>query len=100
MRRLAVIASLAFAPVAGAHAANPSVVHPVYRNIASICGGQKSCIDRQWRGMQRAFAYMRNKGVPVWKIDVCNRNATRKSRRIDWIGFDNCIRNTKLRRPR
>jgi hypothetical protein len=34
---------------------------------------------------------------PVWKIQVCNRNASRNGTRKDWVGFNRCIRNPAIR---
>ena len=84
----------------GALAAKPGVVHPVVRNISTLCKGDKACIQRQWKGMQSAFAYMRAKRPPIWKIEQCNRNASRQRNRVDWLGFNNCVRNPKVKPPR
>ena len=31
-----------------------------------------------------------------WRIQLCNRNASRGGTRVDWIGFNNCVRNASL----
>jgi hypothetical protein len=36
---------------------------------------------------------------PNWKVQLCNRNASRGRDRVDWIGFERCIRNPKLKKP-
>ena len=85
---------------AGAVAApGVAAIHPVVRNINLLCKSQSSCTQRQWRAMQSAFAFMREKRIPVWKIEQCNRNAAKQRSRIDWIGFNNCIRNSKVKAP-
>jgi hypothetical protein len=30
------------------------------------------------------------------RIHACNRNASRGSGKVDWIGFYNCIRNKRI----
>jgi hypothetical protein len=47
--------------------------------------------------MKRALKYVRSERPPVWRIQLCNRNAKRGRNRVDWIGFNNCIRNESLR---
>ena len=51
----------------------------------------------QTRAMERALAYVRTHHPPQTRIHLCNRNATRSRFRTDWIGFDNCIRNARLK---
>ncbi len=91
---------LGLATAGVADAARGPAVHPVVRNINLLCGSQSACVQRQWRSMQNAFAFMRTKRPPVWKIEQCNRNAAKQRSRIDWIGFDNCIRNPKVKAPK
>ena len=57
------------------------------------------CISQQRKAMDRALKYVRKAQPAAWRIHQCNRNASRKRYRVDWIGFDNCIRNTSLRMP-
>ncbi len=85
---------------AGAEAQRAPPIHPVVRNINLLCKSQSSCVQRQWRSMQAAFAFMRARQLPVWKIELCNRNAAKQRSRIDWIGFNNCIRNPKVKAPK
>ena len=99
MTHLALILAM-MATVDAAAQRRPPPVHPVVRNINSLCKSQDSCVQRQWRGMQAAFAYMRAKRLPVWKIEQCNRNAAKQRSRIDWVGFNNCIRNPKVKAPK
>ena len=88
---------LVFAASQAAEARRVPAIHPVVRNINLLCKSQSACVQRQWRAMQNAFAFMRAKRLPVWKIEQCNLNAAKQRTRIDWIGFNNCIRNPKVR---
>jgi hypothetical protein len=100
-RRLALasLASFALIAVGGrAHAAAP-LYDPVMLNIGINCQWQQACQRRQLKAMKQAHAYIARNDPPLWRIHLCNRNARRGAARIDWIGFNNCIRNTKLARP-
>jgi hypothetical protein len=66
-------------------------------NIGLNCQWQQRCIDQQRRAMKRALSYVKKAQPAAWRIQQCNRNAARKRNRVDWVGFDNCIRNTLLR---
>lgn len=90
------LASLAFA-AAGAEASRPPIVNPAILNIGFVCRWQARCMNRQERAMKRSLKYVRKYRPPAWKVQLCNRNASRTKARVDWIGFDNCIRNTALR---
>jgi hypothetical protein len=80
-------------------AASAPLHDPVSLNIGLNCQWQKRCIDKQNHAMKRALSYVRKARPAAWRIQQCNRNAARRSGRVDWIGFDNCIRNTTLRVP-
>lgn len=54
-------------------------------------------MSAQQRAMKRALGYVRSQRPPLWKVHQCNRNAARGRSRVDWVGFDNCIRNPMLR---
>jgi hypothetical protein len=68
-------------------------------NIGLNCRWERKCIARQQRAMNRALAYVRKQRPPQMRIHLCNRNASRGRYRVDWIGFDNCIRNASLHMP-
>ena len=53
-------------------------------------------MDRQDDARKHALKYVRKKGPAAWRVQLCNRNAHRKAQRVDWVGFDNCIRNSTL----
>jgi hypothetical protein len=72
---------------------------PVFLNIGLVCQWEMHCMDNQSEAMQRALKYVRKKDPPAWRIQLCNRNAARKRHRVDWIGFDHCIRNSRLSPP-
>jgi hypothetical protein len=70
---------------------------PVTLNVGVSCHWQRRCERRQLEAMTRARFYVATARPPVWRIHLCNRNARRGTARVDWIGFDNCIRNFSLR---
>lgn len=71
---------------------------PIALNIGLNCQWQNHCIDKQVKAMKRARAFVATRKPPLWRIHQCNRNAARIGARVDWIGFDNCIRNVRLNR--
>lgn len=88
------------APVAGKL---PPLRDPVFLNIGFVCQWQERCIERQRKAMKGALSYVSRHRPPAWKVQQCNRNASRRAgrverERVDWIGFYNCIRNPALRR--
>lgn len=87
-----------FAAAAAARA--PLIQNPVLLNIGYVCRWQAGCMDRQERAMKRALRYVRKHDTPIWKVQLCNRNASRGSSRVDWIGYYNCVRNKIFRPPR
>lgn len=74
--------------------------HPVIQNIGTLCRWQKSCMAQQQLSMQRALGFVAVSRPASWRVHLCNRNASRARNRIDWTGFDACIRNKKLKRPK
>ena len=52
---------------------------PVRLNIGYVCGWQVACIDRQTVAMRKALNYVKRYNPPKWKIQQCNRNASRRS---------------------
>ncbi|NUQ17605.1 MAG: hypothetical protein HOP95_04000 [Sphingomonas sp.] len=71
--------------------------NPVMLNVGISCQWQQSCERRQLDAMARASSFIASTHPPLWRIHLCNRNARRGTARVDWVGFDNCIRNTQLR---
>jgi hypothetical protein len=72
-------------------------LHPVLGNIASTCRWQRACIARQEIAMRQALAFVGQRQTSVRKVELCNRNAARRGRGVDWVGFNNCIRNPKVK---
>ena len=93
------LAALLVAMASAAMAAQARV--PLYDsirlNIGINCRWQQECIRNQERAMTRALRYVKNEQPPEWRVHLCNRNASRGRNRVDWVGFDNCIRNAALR---
>jgi hypothetical protein len=94
--RWAVLALLAACPSA-AVSARPPIRDGVALNIGLNCQWQKGCMARQEQAMKRALGFVKKQRPAAWRIQTCNRNAARSRYRVDWVGFDNCIRNAALR---
>lgn len=82
-----------------AEAKTPPLRDPAFLNIGFVCQWKEKCIEAQRAAMNSALAYVRAVDPPNWKIQLCNRNASRARDRVDWIGYDRCIRNPKLKKP-
>ena len=74
--------------------------HPVVQNIGSLCRWQQACMAKQRLAMQSALSFVAVSRPASWRVQLCNRNASRARNKVDWIGFDTCIRNKKLKRPK
>jgi hypothetical protein len=46
--------------------------------------------------MDGARKFIAKSRPPLWRIQLCNKNARRGPARIDWVGFNACIRNPSL----
>jgi hypothetical protein len=77
----------------------PPLRNPALLNIGFVCRWQAKCMKVQERAMKRSLKFVRKKRPPTWKIELCNRNASRGGTRVDWVGYHNCIRNPKLTPP-
>ena len=86
---------------AAAHAAinAPPLKNPAVLNIGFVCRWQDRCIQNQQKAMGHALKFVAQYEPPAWRIQLCNRNAARNGTRVDWVGFNNCIRNPDLRPP-
>jgi hypothetical protein len=99
MERILAAAALAAIPFATS-AARTAVLHdPVALNIGVNCQWQTRCMAQQRSAMKRALKYVAKARPPQWRIQLCNRNASRGGNRVDWVGYDHCIRNSALRQP-
>jgi hypothetical protein len=85
--------------VAHANARAAPLNDPVSLNIGLNCQWQQRCISDQKKAMKRALKYVKKYQPPQWRVHLCNRNASGKRFRMDWVGFHNCIRNTSLSPP-
>jgi hypothetical protein len=93
--------ALALSGAAGAEARPLAPLYdPVILNIGLACQWQQHCVAAQSRAMKRANAFVARTRPQPARIQQCNRNAARTGGRVDWIGFDNCIRNPRLRSRR
>ena len=97
-RKLACAALTLVACASRGHAFAP-IYDPVKLNIGISCQWQLSCERRQLAAMSQAHSFIAHQHPPLWRIHLCNRNARRAPTRLDWVGFNDCIRNRKLRRP-
>ena len=77
----------------------PPLRNPALLNIGFVCRWQSPCIRTQERAMFRSLKHMRSYPPAAWKVQLCNRNSARNGTRKDWVGFENCLRNTALRAP-
>jgi hypothetical protein len=91
---------VAAASYATAAQARPPIYDSVRLNIGMNCRWERKCIAAQHKAMNAALKYVRNARPAAARIHVCNRNASRGRNRVDWIGFNNCIRNATLRTRR
>ena len=77
-----------------------SLLHdPVALNIGVNCQWQSRCMAMQRAAMSRGLFYVSTIHPAQWRIQLCNRNAARGGYRVDWVGFEHCIRNRTLKRP-
>ena len=81
---------------AGAVDARPPLGDPVALNIGISCQWQQQCMKAQTKAMKRSLKYVKKSQPPSWRLQTCNQNAGRNQLRVDWVGFDNCIRNPAL----
>ena len=90
-------AALILLPAGSAALALPLLRDPVTLNIGFVCQWQQRCMAQQKGAMNRSLKLVRKYQPSAWRIQLCNRNASRSRHRVDWVGFENCIRNTALR---
>jgi hypothetical protein len=96
----AAVAAGGMLALCSAAASRPMLYDPIALNIGVNCQWQPRCMAAQRTAMKRALAYVSSRNPPRWRVQVCNRNAGRGGYRVDWVGFDHCIRNPNLKRPR
>jgi hypothetical protein len=99
MKWILVVAAMALLSTSAIARQRPLLNDPVALNIGVNCAWQQQCMARQRRAMNSALDYVARRHLPHWRVQQCNRNASRGGVSMDWIGFDHCIRNAKLRAP-
>lgn len=82
--------------IAAPAAAQAPLGDPAFLNIGLSCRWDDRCMTSQRKAMARALSYVRDRKPPAWRVQLCNRNARRGYGRVDWVGFDHCIRNEAL----
>lgn len=90
---------LGLAPAAMAAQVRIPLYDSIGLNIGINCQWQPKCMREQQRAMKRALEFVNKRRPPAWQVHLCNRNASRGRNRVDWVGFDNCIRNAALLAP-
>jgi len=75
------------------------ITDPAALNIGLNCQWQQRCIRQHQGAKKRALKYVKKYEPPVRRVQLCNRNAKRGGLRVDWVGFDHCIRNLALSQP-
>ena len=98
MRWILGAALLVTALPAGAGSSRAILYDAVALNIGVGCQWQAPCITRQRTAMVSALSYVARKKPSQSLIHLCNRNASRGGGRVDWVGYENCIRNPRLKR--
>jgi hypothetical protein len=78
--------------------ARPLLHDPVELNIGINCQWQARCMVAQRIAMKRSLAYVAAVRPPHSQVQLCNRNAARGGYRVDWVGYDHCIRNPTIKR--
>jgi hypothetical protein len=94
---LSAAAVLAVATAAAATGAVP-LRDPILLSIGLNCQWETRCMALQKKAMKRALTYISRSKPPTARIHRCNRNAARARARVDWVGFDHCIRNHAMGR--
>lgn len=77
----------------------PPLRNAALLNMGFVCRWQDPCIRKHQLAMVHALNYVKKYQPPAWKIQLCNRNASRNGTRVDWVGYNNCIRNPTLKPP-
>jgi hypothetical protein len=98
-RILGAAAAAAVLPMGASAGARPILYDAVALNIGVNCQWQARCMGQQRAAMKRALAYVAKQRPPHWRVQLCNRNAGRGGYRVDWIGYDHCIRNPAMKPP-
>ena len=67
-------------------------------NIGINCQWQMRCMSAQRHAMKHSLKYVAKYRPPPSRLAQCNRNASRErgGTRVDWVGFNNCVRNAAI----
>jgi hypothetical protein len=84
-------------PISVDAVSRPILYDAVALNIGVNCQWQSQCMSEQRKAMKRALSYVADHDPPRWRVELCNRNAGRSGYRVDWVGYDHCIRNASLK---
>ena len=68
-------------------------------NIGVNCQWQSRCMEPASTAMKRALNYVAGEASAAVASSTVQPQCGRGGYRVDWIGFDHCIRNKSLRRP-
>lgn len=98
-RILAAAAAMTIFGASSGAAQRPLLYDAVALNIGVACQWQSRCMAQQHGAMKHALSYVARSKPPQWRVQLCNRNAARGGARVDWIGFDHCVRNASLTPP-
>ena len=99
MARFVILFAIIAAGLALPARAGAPITEPATLNIGLNCQWQLRCIREHKRAKWRALKYVEKYQPAAWRVQQCNRNAGRGRLRVDWVGFDHCIRNQALRPP-
>lgn len=99
MARYAFLFAISAAALAVPARGAAPITDPSTLNIGLNCQWQQRCIRNHQSAKKRALKYVHKYDPPAWRIQLCNRNAGRGRQRVDWVGFNHCIRNSALVAP-
>lgn len=92
-----VMASCVTAAASAGTVLRGQLADPVSLNIGLTCQWDEDCMADHKTAMHKALKFVAKYRPPQWRIEQCNRNASRGKARVDWIGFNQCVRNEGLR---
>ena len=96
---LGAAAAFAMLPMEAGANARAILYDAVALNIGINCQWQTGCMANQRSAMKHALAYVARERPSQWRVQQCNRNASRGPNRVDWVGYNHCIRNLAIKSP-
>ena len=91
---LTLLLALSPAPATSLHRA--PLYDPVTLQAGFLCHWEHRCMAAQFKANVSAHRFTQRKKPRPTKRRLCTRNAGRAHRRIDWVGFNNCIHNRAI----